>query len=129
MCPNIRLFLLMFTLNHLKRIQSFLSFNRYLITFSAPATHCDHNSGNIYQVMEIRTQVWSKWITVWFQMRSIDNVQSSTLSQPTAAAGGSSHLHSLAYLAVALVVLLLVPVIGIPIHIDEQMIKAPAFSV
>ena len=36
--------------------------------------------------------------------------------------------YSLAYLAVALI-LLLVPVIGIPIHIDEQMLKAPAFSV
>ena len=58
---------------------------------------------------------------VWFQLRSIDNVHSSTLPQPTAAAGGNSHLHSLTYLA--LVLLLLVPVIGIPIHIDTSILS------
>ena len=44
---------------------------------------------------------------IWFQLCSTDNVQSSTLSQPTAAAGGNSHLHSITYPAAAVALILL----------------------
>ena len=106
--PNFWLLLLVFTLHHLKRIQSFLSFNRYLITCSALATHCDHNSGLIYQVMEIRTQIFgqSKWITDLVSIvQHWQRSELSTLSQPTAPAGGNSHLHYITYSAVALILL------------------------
>ena len=127
--PNFRLLLLVFTLHHLKRIQSFLSFNRYLITCSALATHCDHNSGLIYQVMEIRTQVFgqSKWITGFncaalttFRALLCPSQQLQLEATPTyiPLLIRQRQLPSSSFL----------PVNGIPIHIDEQMIKAPAAS-
>ena len=124
--PNFRLLLLVFTLHHLKRIQSFLSFNRYLITCSALATHCDHNSGLIYQVMEIRTQVFgqSKWIT-GFNCAALTTFRA--LLCPSQQLQLEATPTYIPFLAVALI-LLFVPVICIPIHIDEQMIKAPAAS-